>query len=225
MRVSKSAQVGVTAVIVVTASMPSKSYVGQSVTLTASWDSGVGGPFRGSITWGDGTSTSISQTSKSLSATHTYTAKGTFNWKVAVDDEYTAGHGEATGSITIADAVTASISASPASGTPPLAVTFTLGAGGGFPSYNWTLDPGDGSAPYPGTRAAAGSWTQSHTYTKSGAFTAVLTVEDSLGTGMYAQITIGSGVRIWLPTLRKLFPNVFKYIDQVRAKIPARPAP
>jgi len=75
----------------------------------------------------------------------------------------------------------ATLSASPASGLAPLAVTFTIGISGGVSPYTWSLDPGDGAAPYTGSRSASGSFTQTHTYTKVGTFTATLTVTDALG--------------------------------------------
>ena len=81
----------------------------------------------------------------------------------------------------IATQLAATLAASPTAGQAPLAVTFTIGISGGPPPYTWSLAPGDGSAPYTGSRAASGNFTKTHTYTAAGTFTATLTVTDALG--------------------------------------------
>jgi len=86
----------------------------------------------------------------------------------------------------------ATLSASPASGLAPLAVTFTIGISGGVSPYTWSLDPGDGSTPYTGSRSASGSFTRAHTYTKAGTFTATLTVTDALGATAMDWTTAGA---------------------------------
>ena len=83
--------------------------------------------------------------------------------------------------------------AQPTSGPTPLTVTFTNGVSLGLPPYNWTLDPGDGSTPYSGSRDSPGTWTQAHTYIKAGTFTATLTVEDSQGITAVRRITASPG--------------------------------
>lgn len=66
----------------------------------------------------------------------------------------------------------ASASASPQSGSAPLAVSFTGGATGGTPPYTYSWNFGDGSA-------ASTAMSPSHTYNSSGSYSAKLTVTDS----------------------------------------------
>ena len=87
----------------------------------------------------------------------------------------------------------ATLEAVPASGPAPLAVTFNIGISGGVLPYTWSLNPGDGSAPYTGTRTADGSFTQAHTYTAAGTFTATLTVTDALGATAVKRTTTSPG--------------------------------
>lgn len=112
--------------------------------------------------------------------------------------------------MTIVGPLTVTFSADKTSGPVPLAVTFSCGASGGVLNYTWTLDPGDGSAPYSGTRTAEGTWTQAHTYNTGGAFTAVLTVTDALGASIASRLQVGAGVPIidWLPLLGVAVPLV-----------------
>jgi len=104
---------------------------------------------------------------------------------IAVAGTYTlkavAGSRQATRSITVTATLTATLAASPTSGAAPLTVTFTMGADGGALPYTWSLSPGDGSAPYTGSRSAEGTWTKAHTYTQTGIFIATLTVTDASG--------------------------------------------
>jgi len=109
---------------------------------------------------------------------------GTYTLKAVADSK------QATRSITVTappppppppPPLEATFSASPTTGPVPLAVTFTIGISGGVSPYTWSLDPGDGSTPYTGSRSAAGSFTKAHTYTRAGTFTATLTVTDALG--------------------------------------------
>jgi hypothetical protein len=97
-------------------------------------------------------------------------------------------------SMTITVPLVAAFSADRASGPVPLAVTFSCGASGGVLNYTWSLDPGDGSAPYGGTRTAEGTWTQTHTYNVRGVYTATLTVTDALGTTTSSMVQVGAGV-------------------------------
>lgn len=68
--------------------------------------------------------------------------------------------------------LTASATASPATGAAPLAVSFTGSASGGAAPYSWDWDFGDGAAHKTSQNAT-------HTYTASGVFHPVLTVRDS----------------------------------------------
>lgn len=112
--------------------------------------------------------------------------------------------------MTIVGALAVTFSADKTSGPVPLAVTFSCGASGGALNYTWTLDSGDGSAPYSGTRTAEGMWTQAHTYNTGGSFTAELTVTDALGASIATKLAIGAGVPSidWLPLLGVAVPLV-----------------
>lgn len=194
MRVEKTATILATGVLTVNVTMPSKGYAGVAMTLSASWDTGAVGPFRGSIVWGDGTSEDFSTTSKSISRNHTYGTSGSYTAKVSVSDEYTAAGGTGSASTTIKVVLSVLLSASPSSGVIPLPVTFTCSAAGGYLNYSWSLSPGDGSSPYSGSRTSEGPWTQSHTYTKVGTFTAKLTVTDALGAAVYKSVVTLAGI-------------------------------
>ncbi|MDE2044226.1 MAG: PKD domain-containing protein, partial [Thermoplasmata archaeon] len=65
-------------------------------------------------------------------------------------------------------------SASPTSGPATLTVTFVGAATGGFPGYVPTWSYGDGSPP-------ASGWNETHPYTRTGSFTATLSVTDRAG--------------------------------------------
>ena len=199
MRVEKTVQISVAGALTVTVTITGRSYVGVPVTLSASWDTIGVGPFRGTISWGDGTSEDFSTTTKSITRSHSYGAAGSFTATVYVSDEYTASEGSGSASTTIRPALTATLTASPSSGVVPLTVTFTCGASGGFLNYDWVLDFGDGTTPASGTRTAEGTWTVTHTYSKVGLFTAKLTVTDALGATILAEAPLGAGVEI--PTI------------------------
>lgn len=88
---------------------------------------------------------------------------------------------EKTVTVEIVDILSVTFTSDKNAGPVPLVVTFTNNPVGGFLGYTWTLDPGDGSAPYGGSRPAAGAFTQVHTYNKIGTWTATLKVTDALG--------------------------------------------
>lgn len=197
MRVEKTATILATGVLTVTVTMPSRGYIGVPVTLSASWDGIAVGPFVGTIKWGDGASENFPrQSGKSVSRSHTYTASGSFTATVSVSDEYTASGGTGSASATIRVVLSVLLMASPTSGNVPLAVSFTCSAAGGYTPYSWTLDYGDGSTPGSGTRTGEGPWTQSHTYTKLGQFTAKLTVADALGATALSTVVTYAGVEV-----------------------------
>lgn len=198
MRVVRTVDIVATGVLTVSVSITPRGYTGSPVTLSASWDTIAVGPFHVVIDWGDGTSETLDRvTAKSVSRSHTYTAAGSYTARVTVSDEYTAAEGSGSASTTIAPPLDASITASPTSGTIPLAVTFTCSARDGFAPYTWTLDFGDGSTPASGTQTAAGSWTVTHTYTKIGRFTATLTVDDALGATAVGTVQVAGGVELY----------------------------
>ena len=198
MQVTKTAYVTATGTITVTVSEPAsrKGYVDIPVTASASWNSGTVGPFNVVIDWGDGKSETFTKVSvKNISKSHTYTAAGSYVISVAVSDEYTGSSGAGTRAVQVVAQLSASLSASPTSGVIPLAVTFTMGASGGFTPYTATLAYGDGasdSVTVPGTKA--------HTYTKVGTYTATLTVTDALGAAVYKSVTTLAEMFLpWLP--------------------------
>ena len=89
--------------------------------------------------------------------------------------------------------LTATLTAQPTSGPAPLPVDFTIGISAGAPPYAWSLDPGDGSEPYTGTRSTAGSIFLTHTYAQAGTFTATLTVTDASGAAATKQTVTRPG--------------------------------
>jgi len=129
--------------------------------------------------FGDGSSP-LTQATPTLS--HTYTAAGTYQAGVTVTNSRGA---TGTRGVTITAnpgtvAPLASLTASPASGTAPLSVSFDASgssdpnSGGSITQYTFTF--GDGSAPV--TQSSA---TASHRYTTAGSYTASVTVTDSEG--------------------------------------------
>jgi len=136
---------------------------------------------------------------------HTYGATGTYTVKATVEDIFTLAKGSGQTSIQVAKDFVVTFKADKTSGAIPLEVTFTCGASGGYLAYKWTLDPGDKSTPYSGTRTAEGTWTQKHTYEKAGSFTASLTVEDALGTSVAATIGVGAAVPPCPAWMRRLY--------------------
>jgi PKD repeat protein len=182
MKVEKTVTISVSGVLTVTISAPDRAYKGIAIYAYATWSPIDYPPFYYTIEWGDGTKSegSVDYGNSTPTLMKTYASTGTFTIKATVTDSM-GQTGSATKSITIAEQLTASLTADKTSGTVPLAVTFTCGASGGFLDYTWTLDFGDGTTPSSGTRTAAGNWTVSHTYNKVGTFTAKLTVTDALG--------------------------------------------
>lgn len=80
----------------------------------------------------------------------------------------------------------AKLTANPTSGPAPLSVTFSA-AGSTGPIVSFTLDFGDGSAPYPGADITLPIV---HTYNNSGTYTATLTVSDAQGRTATDSVTI-----------------------------------
>jgi PKD repeat protein len=116
-------------------------------------------------------------------ASHTYTAAGTYTVTVTVKD--TAGlFSNATSQVRVTavgdSPPTAALTVSPASGTAPLAVSADASAStdpDATPIATYSFDFGDGS-PLVGPQAAAGA---SHTYAAAGTYTATVTVKDTAG--------------------------------------------
>lgn len=132
------------------------------------------------ITFGDGAS------STATTATHTYSAPGTYTATLKVTG--TNGATSTTSKVITVGVVAnkppvVSPSASPASGTAPLAVKFAPGASdsdGTIASYSW--DFGDGQT---STTASP-----SHSYANAGTYTARLTVKDNAGASATGSVSI-----------------------------------
>jgi PKD repeat protein len=125
-------------------------------------------------------------TSTQRSPSHTYAAAGTHDVRLTVtgacgeDVELKADH------ITVEPPVAADFTASPTSGLLPLAVSFTDRSSGEITFREWNF--GDGTA----TSSAV---SPSHTYTREGTFTAVLTVRGPCGeTTKEETISVGTSV-------------------------------
>jgi PKD repeat protein len=116
-------------------------------------------------------------------ASHTYTAAGTYTVTVTVRD--TAGlSSTATGQVratAVGDSPpAAALTVSPVSGTAPLAVSADASAStdpDATPIATYSFDFGDGS-PLVGPQAGAGA---THTYTAAGTYTVTVTVKDTAG--------------------------------------------
>ena len=154
--------------------------------LAVSFDASASSDSDGSIasyawTFGDG------GTGSGKTASHSYTTAGTFTATLTVTDNQGA-TGTTTRTITVTGATnrppTASFTATPVTGTAPLAVSFDASASsdsdGSIASYAWTF--GDG--------AAGSGKTLAHTYSTAGTYTAKLTVKDNQGATATATKTI-----------------------------------
>jgi len=211
MRVERTLTITTTGVltITVTPSTP-RSYVDQRIEIHVTGDGMAVGPFDVRVDWGDGVVDSFYEPMGFIDwrYSHTYGAAGTYTITVTVTDETTLAEGSGSATQEIRAVLTVSLSADKTTGPVPLTVTFTCEARGGYLNYSWTLDPGDGSAPYSGTRTAEGTWTVTHTYTKVGTFTAKLTVTDAVGGTLSAEVSLGPGVEIppeWIAGVAALF--------------------
>jgi len=195
MRATQTKQVTVTGALIVSVAAPPKGYTGIAITANANW-AGSNGPFDGVFHWGDGAYSIINTANKSISKTHTYASAGTYTIRVEITDRNTNARGEDTDTIQIAAKLSATLSPSPSSGDAPLPVSFSIGINGGYPAYSWSLNPGDGSPSYSGTRLTPGTITKAHTYSKVGTFSAKLTVTDALGASMVTETSIMSGIML-----------------------------
>ena len=184
MQVTKTVSVTVTGILTVTATpYPSKGYVGVDAYMDVSWSPQPSLDYDVKVQWGDGTTTTkrVSTGTSTRVGPKQYAAAGTYTITVTVDELLYGSKGTATATLPVADQLAATFTVQPTYGPVPLAATFTMGITGGFFPCTWSLNPGDGTAPYTGSRPAAGTWTQAHTYTKAGIFTATLTATDALG--------------------------------------------
>ncbi|MGH8589734.1 MAG: PKD domain-containing protein, partial [Gammaproteobacteria bacterium] len=129
--------------------------------------------------FGDGT------TSTAKNAAKTYTNPGSYTVGLTVTGP--GGSNTATRTISVATAApVANFTATPISGTAPLAVSFTNGSTGTVSGYSWSFgDGGTSTAPNP-----------AYTYTKAGTYSVSLTATGPGGTNTKTQngyITVSSG--------------------------------
>jgi len=186
----------------VTVTPDSRGYAGTTLfRFEVFWDPVSGSDCEASINYGDGNPLEYSfPIYPPTSFSHRYNTVGTFTATINVTDLSTYAEGSVTITIQTKEALTITFTSNVTTGKIPLAVTFSCNATKGWLNYTWTLDPGDGSTPYSGTRTAEGTWTQNHTYNKVGTFTATLTVTDALGAGVTTAIavsTILEGIIAW----------------------------
>lgn len=163
-----------------------------TVPLTVSFrGSATGGSSPYSFSWnfGDG------QSSTSQNPEHTYSLAGNYTATLTVTDsqDANASKSAAISVITAPSELVATASASPVSGTAPLAVNFRGSATGGTApySYGWTFGDG-GSSP---------AQNPAHTYQAAGSYTATLSVTDSLSANATAVVSISVGSAISTATL------------------------
>ena len=142
------------------------------------------------VDFGDGQSkVAIGQPPSTL--THTYIAKGDFKPRLTVITSKTAtSSSSATTNVQVGTALM-SFAASPASGNPPLKVTFTLGTSV-VNITTWTVDFGDGQHTAGGGKPPA---SVTHTYTKAGSYRATFSVKPGQYAlvASFAQVTVGGG--------------------------------
>lgn len=189
---------------------PTQGHVGVTTfQANVNWDPVSGGPCNITVDWAGQGSETKNQTIPPATFTKIFAAQavpGTI--RATVNDTVTNGSGTTTVTINVRTALTSTFSATPTTGNIPLAVTFTMGIGAGFPNYTWSLSPGDGAAPYGDVRPAEGLWTQLHTYTRApvagGSFTATYTVTDALGaTVLTASVVVNivENIKAWWSSL------------------------
>ena len=142
------------------------------------------------VDFGDGQSkVAIGQPPGTL--THTYIAKGDYKPRITVITSPTATtSSSATTNVQVGTALM-SFAASPASGSLPLKVTFTLGTSV-VNITTWAVDFGDGQHTAGGGKPPA---SVTHTYTKAGTYRAVFSVKPGhyALVASFAQVTAGGG--------------------------------
>jgi len=180
--------------LTVSISGPTQTYVG----LLQVWRISAPGailPADIGVLWGDGTpAESYSLTGTYRDVGHTYGSAG--NYQIYVDVVDDGGNfGSDTHTVSITSSLSASLSADDTTPSAGQQITFSMSMSGGFPGYTWTLDAGDGSPIYGGSRSTAGTVSQTHTYMVGGqSYTATLTVEDTLGGATEMSLPIGVDV-------------------------------
>jgi PKD repeat protein len=133
-------------------------------------------PFQYLWNFGDGTNSSTK-----AALNHTYRARGTFTPTVNVTDAVGVTVVAST-TVTVAPAVQAFVTVSPATGPAPLPVTFNASATGGVGPYTFVWRFGDSSPTLSGASVT-------HTYAP-GTYTATVTATDSLGSSGQNRTTV-----------------------------------
>jgi PKD repeat protein len=141
------------------------------------------------IDYGDGQS-KVATGSPPSSLTHTYRLEGDFRPTLtALTTPTTASRASTSVSVHVAQLI--SVTANPASGPPPLRVSFSLSTTAKSVT-GWTLDYGDGSH-----ASGAGNPPASlaHTYSSAGGYRVILTVKvgQNVLLATVAQVTVGGG--------------------------------
>jgi PKD repeat protein len=141
---------------------PATGYLPLNVAFTGN---AVGGqpPYTYRWDFGDGSGASLQ------SASHTFTAEGSFTARFTVTDSLGGSASSTTAIAVAAPPLVVTCTASPTSGSAPLFVSFASVVSGGVGSYAYDWNFGDGS-PHAATANAA------HTYTAAGSYTATLTI-------------------------------------------------
>jgi PKD repeat protein len=142
------------------------------------------------VDFGDGQSkVGIGQPPSSLS--HTYKVKGDYKPRLTVITSATATTSSSATTSVQVGTVLATFTASPATGNPPLKVTFTLGTSVQNIT-TWSVDFGDGQHTGGGGKPPS---SVSHSYTKAGSYRAVFAVKPGQYAlvAAFAQVTVGGG--------------------------------
>lgn len=147
--------------------------------------------FTGSATGGTGTFTyswdfGDKTSSSSQNPSHQYSSPGTYTAKLTVND----GNRKAEKTLTITATtppLSASPSASPNSGKPPLTVNLTANVTGGTKPYIYDWDFGDGTA-------SSVSQNPPHTYSEAGTYSVVFTVKDAKNKQFSKTLTVTSRI-------------------------------
>ncbi len=162
---------------------------GTTISATLGTFSGGQGPFSGSVSWGDGSTSAATISGSSILGTHTYAEEGSYSATVTITD---AGGSSATGADTgtIGDAALAvkglSIKASRRQSFTKRVASFTdADPSGTLGDYTATVNWGDGTALQRASLSTADGVTffvsGTHAYATKGTFTVTVRVADSGG--------------------------------------------
>jgi predicted outer membrane repeat protein len=161
---------------------------------------GTSNPLTATISWGDGSSSTISVTpnadgSYSVSGSHTYAEEGSYSLSVSIKDSGSLS-ASATGSAQVADAALTlqqfAVFAGPAH-TATLAASFSdADPAGTVSDYSATVSWGDGSSSSATIASGSSSFSVSgsHRYAKKGTYSATLTVTDKGGSKLTKTVSV-----------------------------------